>query len=659
MAKEVWALDLGEWSLKIARGHLDKKSDSMELSLYDEIRYDTLDVEEDASSLEKYAAGLQEFQNLYEVSPGDDLCVAVSGSEVFSRFINLPPVPESISEIISYEARQQIPFDIDDVVWDYQPLKEEHQPGEEIEVGLFALKRENIDELMDLLEPWRHNLRVIQNGPLAVYNFLVYEEYVDEPTIVLDMGASSTDVLVVNHPRFWLRPLLIGGNGITERLQSHFGVSWHEAERIKERASQRERQAQLLRVVRPVVGNMLSEIQRSLGYYKSLAKGVQIQKILAIGGAFELRGLDRVLADGLQYEVVRLSELRNFDLSDSVNAEEFRSNLSGACTVLGLLVQGAGREHIGINLVPEELASATALRRKKPWLAGAVAALLLVVGIFWYSEWSYGNEISGEIDRGEKIVREVERLASQFRSAQSEAEEVEGKVESLAQRAIQRDMILEVVPSLVHALPENTVFVRNLDLVWMEQANFQEALEAERGELERVAGVGEEEAGEEGVPGPGGMPGGPGGYGPGTGAPEGGTPGGVDEYGGYGGAYGDPYGGYGAPAAGAEAEGAQFGEDSVLVLRLACESTVIGRAVDYLKNEVIAPLVESRLRKDGRKVFSQVELVGTPQIVLRRSRDGKLITSPEEGEEITRFVAFRVLARVNLGEETSETAGMP
>ena len=646
MANEVWALDLGEWSIKVARGHLDKKSGKMVLGLYDEIRFDALGLGEESSSLEKYRAGLEEFQDRHTVGPSDDLCVAVSGSEVFSRFINLPPVPESISEIISYEARQQIPFDIDDVVWDYQPLKEEHQPGEEIEVGLFALKRETIDEFMEILEPWRHNLRVIQNGPLAVYNFLVYEGRTDDPTIVLDMGARSTDVLVLNHPRFWLRPLLIGGNGITERLQSHFGVSWREAERIKERASERERQAQLLRVVRPVVGNVLSEIQRSLGYYKSLAKGVQIQKILAVGNAFKLRGLDRVLADGLQYDVERLRDLRNFELESSVDEENFTDNLGGACTVLGLLVQGVDQAHIDINLVPEELAAARVMRKKKPWVAGAVAALLVVVGILWGSEMSYSKNLTGNLDEGKQVLNRVERMGRAYSSARSEAQGVEEKVRQLADRKIDRDTLLEIMPPMVHALPEDRVFARNMEFVWMSPSDFETALETERMELESAAGTGTEGEPEEDAYGPGraGRPG-PGSYGgPGPGSPS-------ASRGGY------EYEGrtYAAPTGLGEEAGAIHGEDSVLVLKLSCESTVISRALQYVQNEVVQPLSDARSAKDGQKVLSEVHLVGRPQNVFRRSRDGTLVESPGGEEDLTQFVAFQMLARVNLGNDAEES----
>jgi type IV pilus assembly protein PilM len=46
---------------------------------------------------------------------------SVSGQSVFTRFVKLPPVDESkVVQIIQYEAQQNVPFPIDEVIWDYQ-----------------------------------------------------------------------------------------------------------------------------------------------------------------------------------------------------------------------------------------------------------------------------------------------------------------------------------------------------------------------------------------------------------------------------------------------------------------------------------------------------------------------------------------------------------
>ncbi|MDP6439288.1 MAG: pilus assembly protein PilM [Candidatus Brocadiia bacterium] len=468
MAMRHWGLDLGYWSLKVARGTVDPKSGRIAIDLYEEIEYDGQGVGQGAPSLERFRAGLRAFGEKFSLEKKDTLSVAVSGSEVFSRFINLPPVPESINEIIRYEARQQIPFDMREVVWDYQPLQEEYQPGEEIEVGLFALKRETVGELMEMLSPWRDNLRVVQDAPLAVYNFLRFEGWVYEPLIVLDVGAHTTDVLILNHPRFWIRPLLVAGDDIAERLQSHFEVSPEGAEHIKVRASEAGRETQVLRAIRPVVGSIISEVQRSIGYYKSLARGVRFEKVLALGSAFQLQGLDRLLAEGLQYEIERLTELREFDLAEPLTMQEFLPQLGGASAALGLVLQGCGKSHMNINLVPEELTRAKSVGKKKPWVAAAAVAVLAMGIIALVSERARASDLAAYSqgpDSPTTLLKEIDRITKPYADQEPKTEEIKEELANLCDRSTDRDVLMRIVPLISRGLPED-VFVRSMEVAW-------------------------------------------------------------------------------------------------------------------------------------------------------------------------------------------------
>ena len=72
----------------------------------------------------------------------------MSGESGLARFFKLPPVDvKKIADIVKYEARQQIPFALEDVIWDYQRMA----GGQEVdgfaldtEIGLFAMKREQV-----------------------------------------------------------------------------------------------------------------------------------------------------------------------------------------------------------------------------------------------------------------------------------------------------------------------------------------------------------------------------------------------------------------------------------------------------------------------------------------------------------------------------------
>jgi Tfp pilus assembly PilM family ATPase len=57
----------------------------------------------------------------------------------FSKFVKLPPVDTSkVTQIIQYEAQQNVPFPLEEVVWDYQILGA--AATGELEVLLVAIK---------------------------------------------------------------------------------------------------------------------------------------------------------------------------------------------------------------------------------------------------------------------------------------------------------------------------------------------------------------------------------------------------------------------------------------------------------------------------------------------------------------------------------------
>ncbi len=450
--KSIWAMDFGAWSMKVARGRSDRDG-AIEVDLYDEIRYHDLDVEGEAEGLLHGAReAVDEFSRRHSIEAPDDLCVAVSGGGVFSRFINLPPVPDSVDDIIQYEAMQQIPFDMGQVVWDYQTVKEEHEPWEEVKVGLFALKSDAIEELTAILDPWRRNLRIIQQAPLATFNFMSLEGYDAEPTVVIDIGGKTTALVVIDPPGFWMRSLLIGGDAITDRIESHFGVSRREAERIKERASESGKTAQLLRVIGKPIGDILSEVQRSLGYYKSTVPDVKFDKVIGVGNAFRLKGLDRVLAEGLQTEVKVLGGVRNLTLRSRAK-NKIGEGLCGCCALFGLIAQCAGRGRVRVNMVPEKIAFENEMRGKKPFLAAAVAGVVAIVAMLILGEAVYARRMAGvDKDAGKEKVERLNELRRAYSAQQRNVDQVQGRLEGFVGREVRRGALVHVLSELTQAV---------------------------------------------------------------------------------------------------------------------------------------------------------------------------------------------------------------
>ena len=103
------------------------------------------------------------------------MAISVPGQSGLARFIKLPPVEaKKIPDIVHYEARQQIPFALEDVVWDYQQMaggSEEDGFALETEVGLFAMKREQVARALRPFNDAGIEVDIVQLTPLAIYNY--------------------------------------------------------------------------------------------------------------------------------------------------------------------------------------------------------------------------------------------------------------------------------------------------------------------------------------------------------------------------------------------------------------------------------------------------------------------------------------------------------
>jgi type IV pilus assembly protein PilM len=420
----VWGIDAGDSALKAVKLKLIGKS--IALLDFRVIRYSELGGEPGArreGMLPQAIAALQ------QAGLGRDRCiVSIAPHMVFNRFISLPPVDRRrIPEIVLYEAKQQIPFNLNEVVWAYEPIRKEFVLGEEIEIGLFAAKREVIDAYLAELAPLRKQLYGVQVSPLALYNFIRCEAALEKPTVVIDVGAQSTNLLILDGQRFWLRNLPIAGNSFTAMLAKRLNIPRAEAEKLKYTVAESRHRRRLLEVLRPVMRDLVAEIQRSVGYYKSLSQAVKFEEVLVTGEGYKLFGLDRFLAEQLQYQITPIHEIKNISYQgDPARLKELQQSLPSLGVAIGLGLQGLNRAEAMINLLPENFIIQRELQSKR--FSGLIAAGLIcaIVGCLYLRDKQSLQKYSEFEDIGQATLERVIALDKELTEAKT------GKV---AQRA--------------------------------------------------------------------------------------------------------------------------------------------------------------------------------------------------------------------------------
>ena len=145
----VWGIDIGRCALKALRCRLD--GDAVVADGFDYIEYPKLLSQPEADPVQLVKEALEQFLSRNSVK-GDKVAISVSGESGLARYFKPPPVDaKKIGDIVKYEAKQQIPFALEDVIWDYQRMA----GGQEVdgfvldsEIGLFAMKREAVTKAL-------------------------------------------------------------------------------------------------------------------------------------------------------------------------------------------------------------------------------------------------------------------------------------------------------------------------------------------------------------------------------------------------------------------------------------------------------------------------------------------------------------------------------
>lgn len=469
-----WGVEIGQAGLKALRIQPVEGAGKAVATNFDYVAHAKLLSQPDAVPEELIATALDTFLKRNDVR-GDAVAISVPAQQTLARFIQLPPVEQSkVAQIVQYEAKQQIPFALEEAIWDFQTLgggSEESGYLLEAEVGIFAIKR---DQLMQHLRPFldrKVEVELIQGSSLALYNFLAFDRLKirdgepftagDDYTVVCEMGTDNTILVVTNGAKIWVRVVPIGGNHFTRALVKDMKLTFAKAEHLKCNATKSPDPKAVFQAMRPVFNDYVAEIQRSIGYFSSVNRSAKITKVLGVGNGFKLAGLQKFMQQNLQYPVERVERFESLVGEKVLSDAVFQENILGFIVPYGLAAQAMGQGPIRTTLLPPEIATARKIRQKKPWAVLTVAAAM---GLLALSTFGYGNvwrSVSPE--RFGAAEADVERIVGVDSTKKSEYGAIETKIAEIQTNAGKligdvstRTLWLELMRAVNECLPRDT-----------------------------------------------------------------------------------------------------------------------------------------------------------------------------------------------------------
>jgi len=368
--------------------------------------------------------------------------VCAPGFHVFSKFVKLPPVDAGkVTQIIQYEAQQNVPFPLAEVVWDYQILGS--APSGELEVLLVAIKSDVVEGLFRVAEQAKLRLNLCDASPAALCNAFRYNYgELEDCTMLLDIGAKTSNLLFFEKGKVFSRSINLGANAITQDFANEANMKFGPAEQIKiaegfvslggaYEEPENPNQAKISKIARQFMTKLHIQVNQTMQFYRGQQSGSAPQRLFLSGGASIMPYTAQFFAEKLNVPVEYFNPFRNVQIDPSLNLEELARVAHSLGEVVGLGLRNLAHCPVEMNLMPESTLRWRAFNEKKPYFLATVASLAGVafaVG-FLFKELAISkeNEIANlqpTVQQLQEKVNQMDRAYSKLQSARKEANQI-------------------------------------------------------------------------------------------------------------------------------------------------------------------------------------------------------------------------------------------
>jgi type IV pilus assembly protein PilM len=316
--------------------------------------------------------------------------VCAPGFHVFSKFVKLPPVESSkVTQIIQYEAQQNVPFPLEEVVWDYQILGS--TPGGELEVLLVAIKSDIVEGLFRVTESAGLHLQITDVSPAALCNSFRYNYGdLEDCTMLLDIGAKTSNLLFFEKGKVFSRSINLGANSITQDFANESKKKFDVAEKVKIEEGfvslggayeepENPDQAAISKIARQFMTRLHIQVNQTMQFYRGQQGGSAPARLFLSGGASIMPYTAQFFAEKLNVPVEYFNPLRNIQIDPAINLEELARVAHSLGEVVGLGLRNLAQCPVELNLMPDSTLKWQSFNQKKPYLIATVFSMVAVI----------------------------------------------------------------------------------------------------------------------------------------------------------------------------------------------------------------------------------------------------------------------------------------
>ena len=421
---------------------------------------------------EQIAAALREM--LAELgSKGGPVNYAIAAQSVFARFVKLPAVEEEkIERIIAFEAQQNVPFPIDEVVWDYQLVG--GGTDEQIQVVLVAIKADLLEGINAAVESAGLRTSIVGVATMALYNAFRYN-YSDLTgcSLLVDIGARTTNLLFIEPGKIFSRSVAIGGASISSAIAKEFGEPFGAAEFRKKRDGfvslggayaepEDPEVARVSKIMRGTMTRLHAEMMRSISHYRAQQEGKTPERLYLCGGSTSTAYMREFFQEKFQVPVEFFNPLRNVAVSDQVDATEVARSAHLLGELTGLALRSATTCPMELNLRPQSVVRRQEMERRRPYFV--LAAACFILGLLAWSAyfWRAAQVEDRATAKLQEKVDEMHRVEAQMNQVRKDTIALDNQSTPLVAAISDRSFWPQIIEDLNARLPKEDIWITEL-----------------------------------------------------------------------------------------------------------------------------------------------------------------------------------------------------
>jgi type IV pilus assembly protein PilM len=398
---------------------------------------------------------------------------ALGAQSAFLRFVKLPLVEEEkIERIIGFEAQQNVPFPIDEVVWDYQIVG--GGMNEQIQVIIVAIKADYLESINAAVEESGLRANKIGIAETGLYNAFRYN-YADINgcSLLVDIGARTTNLLFIEPGKVFMRSVPIGGSSITAAVAKEFRESFAAAEFRKKRdafvslggpyAEPPDPEiARVSKIARSTMTRLHSELMRSITRYRAQEQGSAPERVFLAGGSSGLPYMREFFNEKLRVPIEFFNPLRNIATADSASVREVAQSAHLLGELVGLALRSVTTCPMELNLFPESVLRRKDLEKRTPFFIMAAACFLLAL-FGWSAYFARAAQVTRQSTQGLQQKVDIMRSAeTRVDKLKKEATSLDAIATPLVTAINDRSFWPQILQELNARLPDSDIWITEL-----------------------------------------------------------------------------------------------------------------------------------------------------------------------------------------------------